>query len=151
MLVWFHCNRLLSTLIAGVTFCHGRCFGGSSTSHSSPLGLATSMPRAMKQDKRAQQAMMIARKTSSSCSNDMADKVFDTYCAYLLRRYEKILSLSPAINKGTSDNGLEATTFSTRPGLEIKPNPTGIDIDMAGSASIAFDITAVARLQNVTT
>ena len=64
-------------------------------------------------------------------------------------RYEKILSLSPAINKGTSDNGLEATTFSTRPGLESKPNPTGIDIDMAGSASIAFDITAVARLQNV--
>ena len=83
--------------------------------------------------------------------NDMADKVFDTYCAYLLRHYEKILSLSPAINKGTSDNGLEATTFSTRPGLEIKPNPTGMDIDMAGSASIAFDITAVARLQNVTT
>ncbi len=79
-------------------------------------------------------------------------KCLDKYSiyAYLLRHYEKILSLSPAINKGTSDNGLEATTFSTRPGLEIKPNPTGMDIDMAGSASIAFDITAVARLQNVT-
>lgn len=65
-------------------------------------------------------------------------------------RYEKMLSLSPAINRGTSDNGLEATTFSTRPGFESKPNPTGIDIDTAGSASIVFDMTAVARLRNVT-
>jgi hypothetical protein len=64
--------------------------------------------------------------------------------------YEKMLSLSPAINKGTSDNGLEATAFSTRPGLESKPNPTGTDIEMAGSASIAFDMTAVARLHRVT-
>ena len=61
-----------------------------------------------------------------------------------------MLSLSPAINKGTSDNGLEATAFSTRPGFESKPNPTGIDIDAAGSASIVFDMTAVARLCNVT-
>jgi hypothetical protein len=60
-----------------------------------------------------------------------------------------MLSLSPAINRGTSDNGLEATTFSTSPGLESKPNPTGIDIEMAGSASIVFDMTAVARLRVV--
>jgi hypothetical protein len=50
-----------------------------------------------------------------------------------------MLSLSPSINKGT--------TFSTRPDLESKPNPSiGIDIEMAGSASIVFDMTAVARL-----
>eukprot|EP00985_Skeletonema_marinoi_P005762 scaffold2503_cov112-Skeletonema_marinoi.AAC.5 len=59
-----------------------------------------------------------------------------------------MLSLSPAINKGTSDNGLEATTFSTRPGLDSKPNPTGIPTDMAGRASIVFEMTAVARLRN---
>jgi hypothetical protein len=66
-------------------------------------------------------------------------------CQRIIKSHEKMLSLSPAINKGTSDNGLEATTFSTRPGLDSKPNPT---IDIAGSASIVFDMTAVARLRN---
>jgi hypothetical protein len=71
--------------------------------------------------------------------------------------HQKMLSLRLAISSGTFGNGLEATTFSTkpgtfstRPGLESKPNPTGIDIERAGRASIVFDMTAVARLNNVT-
>ena len=47
-----------------------------------------------------------------------------------------------ATNNGIFANGL----FSTSPGLESKPNPIGMEMEMAGRASSVLEMSAVARL-----
>ena len=47
---------------------------------------------------------------------------------------------------GTLANGLDATTVSTMPGFVSNPNPKGMEMEIAGSASRAFEMKAVARL-----
>ena len=51
-----------------------------------------------------------------------------------------------ATNNGIFANGLDVIIFSTSPGLESKPNPIGMEMEMAGRASSVLEISAVARL-----
>lgn len=52
-----------------------------------------------------------------------------------LSDYNIMLSFNPATNIGTF-----ATVFCTRPGLESKLKPIGMEIDMIGRASSILDM-----------